>query len=224
MRTGTHTSAADSGWSLRQAVIWAGIPFAIGMTLGILTRRSEVVAPPNIPSEVAKRSTDSSAGIRGVKPDQAKLIADKQAQPLLAQLKSTPDDPRLLAKLGNLYFATHNFKEASVYFKRSVDIRDDAIVRTELGRAYFYARDPDNALAEFERVLKSDPDNANALFNVGMVKWQSKSDPDGALAAWQQILKRYPNHPRKAEVELMIALAKQHRALKQPVKPVQPPI
>ena len=64
-------------------------------------------------------------------------------------------------------------------------------------------------------MLKSDPDNANALFNLGMVKWQSKSDIDGALAAWQQLLKKYPNHPRRAEVEQLIARAKQHRAVKQ---------
>jgi cytochrome c-type biogenesis protein CcmH/NrfG len=154
------------------------------------------------------------AGVRQVTPDQLKLMADKQAQPLLSQLQSTPNDPELLSKLGHIYYVTQNFKEASTYFKRSVDIRDDAIVRTELGRAYYYAGDPDDALAEFDHVLKSDPDNANAMFNVGMIKWQSKSDADGAVAAWQQILKKYPNHPRRAEVEQLIARAKQHRTLK----------
>jgi len=142
-------------------------------------------------------------------------MADKQAQPLLTQLQSTPNDPELLAKLGRIYYVTQNFKEASTYFKRSVDTKDDVIVRTELGRAYYYGGDPDDALTEFENVLKSDPDNANALFNVGMVKWQSKADVDAALAAWQQILKKYPNHPRRAEVEQLIARAKQHRAVKQ---------
>jgi tetratricopeptide (TPR) repeat protein len=133
-----------------------------------------------------------------------------QAQPLLAQLKSTPDDPQLLAKLGYIFYLAHDFRKASTYFKRSVDRKDDVVVRTELGRAYYYAGDPDSALAEFENVLKSDPNNANALFNVGMVKWQSKSDVDGAVAAWQQLLVKHPNHPRKAEVEQLIARAKHY--------------
>ena len=141
-------------------------------------------------------------------------MADKQAQPLLAQLKSTPDDPQLLAKLGHIYYVTQNYNQASTYYKRSVDIRDDVLVRTELGRAYYYGGAPDSALAEFEKVLKSDPNNANAMFNVGLVKWQSKSDVDGAVAAWQQMLKKYPNHPRRAEVELLIARATQQRAAK----------
>jgi cytochrome c-type biogenesis protein CcmH/NrfG len=162
------------------------------------------------------------AEVRQITPDRLKHMADKQALPLLAQLQSTPNDPELLAKLGHIYYVTQNFKEASAYFKRSVEIRDDVTVRTELGRAYYYAGDPNDALAEFEKVLKSDPDNANAMFNVGMVKWQSKSDVDGALAAWQQILKEYPNHPRRAEVEQLIARAKQHRAVQQQVKTDKP--
>lgn len=148
-----------------------------------------------------------------ITPERLKHMADKQAEPLLAQLKSTPNDPQLLAKLGYIYYATRNFREASGYFRRSVDLKDDVVVRTELGRAYYYAGDPAQALAEFERVLKSDPDNVNALFNQGMVKWQSQFDVDGAIAAWQQILKKNPNHPRRAEVEQLIARAKQHRGV-----------
>ena len=64
-------------------------------------------------------------------------MANKQAEPLLAKLKSTPNDPELLVQVGNIYYVTQNFQEACTYFKRSVDIKDDATVRTELGRAYF---------------------------------------------------------------------------------------
>jgi cytochrome c-type biogenesis protein CcmH/NrfG len=141
-------------------------------------------------------------------------MADKRAEPLLAELKTKPDDPVLLAKVGNIYFATRNYSEACTYYQRSVDLKDDPALRVELGRAYFYAGNADSALGQFERVLKTDPANANAMFNIGMIKWQSKFDPDGAIAAWQQILKKHPNHPRRAEVEKLIARARQHRNLK----------
>jgi cytochrome c-type biogenesis protein CcmH/NrfG len=211
----SNSSASSSKGTFRQAFILAVICLALGVILGVFVRRSQVAVSTPVAAGNARLSTDSMAGARQVTPDQLKRMADMQAQPLLAQLRSTPNDPELLSKLGHIYYVTQDFKEASTYFKRSVDIRDDAIVRTQLGLAYYYSGDPDHALAEFDRVLKSDPDNANAMFNVGMIKWQSKSDADGAVAVWQQILKKYPNHPRRAEVEQLIARAKQQRAVKQ---------
>jgi len=211
----SNSITSGSKRTFRQTFILAGICLVLGVILGVFVSRSQVAVSTRVPAANAPRSADSMTGVGQITPDRLKHMADKQAQPLLAQLQSTPNDPELLAKLGHIYYVTQNFKQASTYFKRSVDLRGDASVRTELGRAYYYAGDPDDALAEFENVLKSDPDNANALFNVGMVKWQSKSDVDGALAVWQQILKKYPNHPRRAEVEQLIARAKQHRAVKQ---------
>jgi cytochrome c-type biogenesis protein CcmH/NrfG len=149
-------------------------------------------------------------------------MADKQAEPLFARLQSQPKDAELLSRLGHVYFVARDYKQASVYFKQAVDIKDDAIIRTELGRAYYYAGDPDDALAEFERVLKSDPDNVNALFNAGMVRWQSRFDVEGALAAWQRILKKNPAHPRRRQLEQLIARAKQHRALKGQIRTEHP--
>ena len=222
MAIDSNPKSPAPGWTVQYAVLWAVLPFVLGVTLGILLRRVVVVVPTETAAGVAQRSTDTQAGVKPVTPDRFKLMADHQAQPLLAQLKSTPNDSELLARLGNIYYISKSFKEAAAYFKRSVDIRDDVKVRTELGRAYYYSGDPDDALAEFEKVLKSDPDNANALFNVGMVKWQGKFDVEGALAAWQQILKKFPNHPRRAEVEQLVARAKQHRAMKQPVRSAEP--
>jgi len=175
-----------------------------------------------VPAGNPQRSTASLPRVGQVTQDRRKLMADKQAQTLLAQLQSKPNDPELLAKLGYIYYLTQNYREASTYYKRSVDLKDAVVVRTELGRAYYYAGDPDSALAEFEKVLKGDPDNANALFNVGMVKWQSKSDVDGAVAAWQEILTKNPNHPRRAEVEQLIVRAKQQRAVTRPMKTDKP--
>jgi cytochrome c-type biogenesis protein CcmH/NrfG len=209
-------------WTFLHAILWAGIPFLLGATLGVLVRRLEYPAQTNTATVPVARPAATPAAVTPVPPDHRKLMADKQAESLLTELKSKPNDPVLLAKVGSIYYVTRNFKEACTYFKKSVDIKDDATLRTELGRAYYYAGSPDDALAQFEKVLKTDPDNANAMFNLGIVKWQSKFDVEGAVAAWQQILKRHPNHPRRAEVEQLIARAKQHRDMKQPPKTNEP--
>ena len=220
--TSDSNPTTDSGWKVRHAIIWAGIPFVLGVTLGILVHRIEGPNATKTTAVQTPRPAATPPAGTPVPPDHLKLMADKQAEPLLAELKSKPNDPILLAKVGNIYYVSRNFKEACTYFRQSVDIKDDATLRTELGRAYFYAGDPDEALVQFEKVLKSGPDNANAMFNMGMVKWQSKFDVEGALAAWQQILKKHPTHPRRAEVEALIARAKQHRDMKQPPKTDQP--
>jgi len=212
----------SSRWTVRYALIWAGMPLALAVTLGIFIRRSEVAIPARAAAGDSHRPTNSMARAAHVAPDRLRHMADKQAEPLLARLQSKPDNPELLSKLGYIYYATQNYREASTYYQRSVDMRDDAVIRTELGRAYYYAGDPDRALAEFERVLKSDPGNTNALFNVGMVKWQSRFDVEGALAAWQQILKKNLDHPRRAAVEQLIARARQARAVKEPMKADHP--
>jgi cytochrome c-type biogenesis protein CcmH/NrfG len=202
---------------VRQAVLGAAIPFVLGAMLGVLARRVEppkprvATVPPASAARPAPALTPAS-----VTPERVKHMADKKAEPLLAELKSKPDDPVLLAKVGNIYYVTRNYSEACTYFQRSLDIKEDPVLRVELGRAYFYAGDPDQALSQFEKVLKTDPGNANAMFNIGMIKWQSKFDVDGAMAAWKQLLKQHPNHPRRAEVEKLIARARQHRDLKRP--------
>ena len=197
----------------RQNFLVAVLFLILGATLGFYAARWSRVAPSTeIPAPNTQAPTGPATGVGPVTADQFKRMGDKQAQPLLAQLKSAPDDPQLLARLGHIYYATHNFNDAVTYFKHSVETKDDAAVRIELGRAYYYAGDPDRALAEFHKVLKSDPNNANALFNVGMIKWQSKSDADGAIAAWQQLLNSNPRHPRRAEIEQLIVQVKQQRS------------
>ena len=101
-----------------------------------------------------------------------------------------------------------NSKVAIDYYQRALNVKDDPLLRTELGNAYFRAGDPDKALTEFAAVLKKNPKDPNALYNTGMVKMMGKSDPKGAIASWETFLKYNPNHPHKAQVEEMLKRVK----------------
>jgi cytochrome c-type biogenesis protein CcmH/NrfG len=80
----------------------------------------------------------------------------------------------------------------------------------------------DEALRQLQLVLKADPKNANALFNMGMMKWKGKDDAQGAVAAWEELLRNNPNLDRKSTVEQMIAEAKSQPAGAKPGSPTGP--
>jgi len=200
-------------WTSTQVYVMATICLLLGLAAGYLVRgpgQPAVVAPQAAGAAAPEAPTPQQ---QSPTPEQMKRMADTKAAPLLLRLQSSPNDPQLLAEIGNVYYDTQNFQDAIAYYKRSLAAKEDPNVRTDMGTSYFYLGDSDAALAEFDKTLKSDPKFENALFNVGMVKFQGKMDSRGAVAAWEQLLKQSPNYPRRADVEQMIAQAKKHENL-----------
>jgi tetratricopeptide (TPR) repeat protein len=148
-------------------------------------------------------------------PERLKAMADKQAAPLIEQLKSKPNDPVLMSQVGNLYYDAQVFPTAIDYYEKSLAIDPkNAAVRTDLATALFYNNDADHSLAEFDRALKDDPKSSNALFNRGIVKWQAKMDVNGAVADWERLLKQDPNYDQADKVRMFMAQAKKHANIK----------
>jgi cytochrome c-type biogenesis protein CcmH/NrfG len=135
-------------------------------------------------------------------------MADKQAAPLLERLKSDPNNSALLIQVGGIYHTTHQFKQAAEYYDKAlrVDPKNVAI-RTKLASSLFRMGDADGAIAQLNQALSYDPKDANALFDLGVVKLNGKRDSKGALAAWQRLLKSNPqlSADRKATVQKLMA-------------------
>lgn len=216
-----ESNSNKNTWTSTQVYVMSAICLLLGLAAGYLVR-----GPGQTPATVVQAANSPSPETPAAQPaptaDQMKHMADAKAAPLLQQLQSSPNDARLLAEIGNIYYDTQSFKEAIGYYQRALDIKEDPGVRTDMGTAYFYIGDADTALAEFERALKVNPRFENALFNVGMVKFQGKMDARGAVAAWEQLLKVNPNHPRRADIENMIAQAKKHENLTPGQKAAKP--
>ena len=68
----------------------------------------------------------------------------------------------------------------------------------------FYQNRFDEAIAEFERNFEADPNNAQALFNLGVAMLHGKNDPKRALEYWQKHVETNPNHPQAAFVREQI--------------------
>jgi cytochrome c-type biogenesis protein CcmH/NrfG len=216
----TNGSNSSQGWTSTQAYIMAVLCLLVGCAVGYLLRGSRggsASAPATAGAEQQQGMPPAAAGgmEQQPSPEQMKAMADKQAEPLLEQLKSKPSDPALLTQIGNLYYDAHIFPVAIDYYQKTLALDPkNSSVRTDMASAMFSNGDPDHSIAEFDHALKDDPKNANALFNRGIVKWQGKMDVKGAVADWELLLKEDPNYEGADKVRQYIAQAKKHANMK----------
>jgi cytochrome c-type biogenesis protein CcmH/NrfG len=204
--TPTSDSAASETLPAKQVFMMAAICLAVGLGIGYASRGLQT-PPPAVGSGARSVKTPSGGGHPPTL-DDLRQIADKQAAPLLAQLKSNPNDSGLLMQVGAIYHGSHQFKEAAGYYDKAVhaDPKNVAL-RSRLAASLYRSGDADGAIVQLNEALTYDPKNANALFNLGMIKLQGKADGKGAVAAWERLLKSNPqlNPERRAEVQKLMA-------------------
>jgi cytochrome c-type biogenesis protein CcmH/NrfG len=205
-------SVSPADWQTKQVYAMAAVCLVVGLAVGYLMRGSGgAPTGAGIPS-----SKTEQANPHGKMPslEEMKRMADKQAEPLLDQLKANPNSVPILVQIGDVYKSTHQFREAANYYQKSLEIDPKNVaVRTDMASCIFYSGDADGALAQLEQSLKYDPKDANTLFNIGMIKWRGKNDAKGALLAWQELLAKNPDldTQKKMAVEKLIADAKTKR-------------
>ena len=185
------------GWLIRRSSANQANPQAVTSAAPAATANQP--APPNL---VMQSSLPS--------PQQLKDAAEAQAKPITEKLKAEPNNAGLLAAVGNIYYDAKQYAAAIDYYERSLKAKPaDTSVRTDLGTAYWYKGDADKAIAEFNLSLTYDPNKADTLFNLGVVKWQGKKDGRGAVAAWQKLLDANPAYPNKDTVLQLMAQVRQ---------------
>lgn len=203
-------------WSQKQVYIMSAICVVVGLAFGYFLRGSQTTqaaAPVTASAATAPMPAQAMPGNAQNMPslDDMKRMADKKAEPLLAQLKNDPKNPKLLVEIGNTYKSAHQFSEAADYFGQALALNPkDVALRDEVGGALYFAGDTDKAIATFEEGLKYNPNEASTLFDLGVLKLEKKGDAKGAVELWQRLLKTNPNLPadKKQQILQMIAQAK----------------
>jgi cytochrome c-type biogenesis protein CcmH/NrfG len=222
MSEGTETPKTPA-WKPAQTYMLAVICLVIGLAIGYLLRGS---ASPTQTAAATSAAPDTAAmqtvqnPHSGMPPqqqmpslDDMKRMADKQAAPLLAKLKTDPNNADLLNQVGVMYRATHQFKTAIDYYQKSLAINPKNVgARTDMASCMYYMGDVDGALAQLNKSLTYDPGHMGTLINIGIIKWKGKDDVNGAIATWQQALKLNPAPKDKEVLEHMISQAKQQQS------------
>jgi cytochrome c-type biogenesis protein CcmH/NrfG len=203
-----NTQALKGGWSSVQVYTLSAICLLIGITVGYLFRGSHARPAATAPGTInAGKLPDNPTQPT---PEAMKRMADKQVAPLLEQLKSNPNDANTLGQVAHFYMVAQQYNDAATYYQKQVAVKPTAEAYTNLGNAYYYAGADDKAIDSLNNALKIDPKSVNALYNLGVLKWEAKGDTNGAIDCWQKLLKTNLDEKRRAQVEKMIARAKQH--------------
>ena len=194
-----NNARTSNKWTSVQAYSFALVCLVVGVASGWVLRVPHASA--SSPAAAENVSAAPAAAPSPHAPGQLNATPDAQVAPMLEQLKSDPKNTDLLAQIGNTYYDAKQFPAAIEYYERILQIRPAEIsVRTDLGTAYWYNGDTDTAIQQLDQALAYDANYANALFNLGVVKWQGKQDGKGALAAWQKLLDTNPNYENKDKV------------------------
>jgi len=192
-------------WTYQRALLLMAICLLAGIAAGWAIRGTHAATAKkgNVISAPPAPPVNSAA--QPPTPAQMRAMADSQAAPQILKLKSDPKNLDLLTSVGNVYYDAQQYPVAIDYYTRALQVNpSDAAVRTDMATAYWYTGNADKAIEEFNQALIYAPNNANTLFNLGLVKWQGKHDGAGAIGDWNKLLATNPSYEAKDKVQQML--------------------
>lgn len=211
-----NNQTIKTGWSSVQVCTLSAICLLIGISAGYLFRGSSAtkVSAASTTAAVQQQMPPAvnPAAPTQPSPEDMKRMAEKQVAPLLEQLKKNPNDADTLANVGYYYMISSMYRDAAPYFEKSAQIKPTPRIYTGLANAQANSGSTDKAIDSLNHALKLDPKYADALFNLGVMKWRVNGDVKGAIACWETLIKTNPNHPQLDRVRQLIAHAKQEQA------------
>jgi cytochrome c-type biogenesis protein CcmH/NrfG len=209
MNDKVESANLNGKWQSWQVYVMAAVCLLVGVLVGYLVRGSAPAASTQAPAAQSAPGAPAAPQQKVPTLDDMKRMADKQTEPLLAKLKTDPNNADMLNQVGNIYRMTHQFQTAATYYRKSLDLNPKNVgPRTDLASCLYYQGDVDGAIAQLEKSLTYDPKHAGTLLNLGLIRWKGKNDSAGAIASWQKLLKLYPNYQHRDTVEKLIAEAK----------------
>jgi cytochrome c-type biogenesis protein CcmH/NrfG len=204
----TDLPVHDEFWRPKVVYGMATVCLLLGLALGYLLRGSESPAAKAGSTTEPKTTEVSAQSAEMPSLEQMKAMANRKIEPLLAKLKSDPKNKDLLIEIASFYKSAHLFKEAADSLDRALQSDPKNIaIRTEMASCLYFDGNVDGALAALQESLRENPRDANALFNLGLIRWKGKNDAAGAIAAWRELLRTNPKLDKKPIVERMLAEA-----------------
>ena len=77
-------------------------------------------------------------------------------------------------------------------------------MRTDLGSAYRFDKQPQQALEQYRRAHRMNPRHENSLFNQGGLYHFELNDQVAAVARWREYLQKFPQGKNVGEARQLI--------------------
>jgi len=161
-----------------------------GVLLGWILGSQQASGPGGSPTPPAAASS----------PTQAPPLDLERAADLERQATARPDDAKVRADLGDLYFEAQRHDLAIPWYESALKIkRSNPEVHTDLALSLFYTNEVDRALKEIDAALAADPRHLKALLSQGFIRAFGKQDLPGAMQSWEQVIAVDPSSVEAGE-------------------------
>ena len=121
------------------------------------------------------------------------------------RVEQNPKDAEALEFLGNGNVMIQRLDKAQEYYQKALEADPKrATTRLGLANVLVMLNKPDAALDELNRLLKAEKDYPPALFNLGLIRLNSKGDPAGAKTAWTQLVTAHPENELAKEAKVQL--------------------
>lgn len=116
-------------------------------------------------------------------PDMAQHISH-----LKENIAEDPNNVETWMQLANAYFETGDYKKAvEAYLKLTILTDHKSEVYQDLGIAYRRDGKFEKSMEAFREAIKQNPENTQALFNIGVVQYHDLDDETGAIDTWKKL-------------------------------------
>jgi tetratricopeptide (TPR) repeat protein len=178
----------------------------VGLVLGYVFAERQTI-PPARAAIGGPAGPGADGGLpEGHPPIDSSAATSEQAQRLAAQaaeleaaLQRTPNDPRLMVALGNLYFDADRWTEARLWYERALELeRSDPNVLTDLAVVYRNLRQPERSLELLIEARTAAPGHWQAWYNTVVVlhfDLHRHDEAEQALAGLEALADTNPEIP-----------------------------
>jgi tetratricopeptide (TPR) repeat protein len=134
--------------------------------------------------------------VDGSSPAEAQRLRQQVAE-IEGLLASAPDDPGLMAALGNVYFDANRWQEAREWYEKSLQLSSgDANVFTDLAVVYRNLGQPQRAIELLDQAIAISPDHWQAWYNKAVVYNFDLHEHDAAIEAFRILQELKKDNPR----------------------------
>ena len=180
--------APTSGKPRRTQIVWAVMPLlVVAVVLGVFYMGKSDV--PGIDGTPTNGATTAAAAPTAIPVDQAKVAA------LTKKVTANPKDIASFQGLGDIYFASGDYKNASVWEQKilGVDPKNEKALLS-LGAAQFNLGNPAEAKKHWLVAAKLYPNSQEVHYDLGFL-YMSQTPPDSVnmKAEWSKVVAIDPN-------------------------------